>query len=178
MGRPATAQKGATPADQGAESLLNDYLRMLLAERNRSAYTLRNYASGLRASFACPAEEAKVDVLAADRHTVRAYIASLMESGVAPASIGRKISTLRSFYRYLRQEGRVESNPCDGVHGPKRPRRLPNFLTEEEVIALVSAPDPDKPQGLRNRALLEPLYAAGVRVGEGFNLNTPHLEPW
>ncbi len=177
MGRPATAQKGATPADPAAESLLNDYLRMLLAERNRSAYTLRNYASDLRAYFAFLAEEAKVDVLAADRHTVRAYIASLMESGVAPASIGRKISTLRSFYRYLRQEGRVEStNPCDGVHGPKRLRRLPNFLTEEEVTALVTAPDPDKPQGLRNRALLELLYAAGVRVSEVANLNAADLE--
>ena len=176
MGRPATAPKSAPPAGTAAESLLNDYLQMLRAERNRSAYTLRNYANDLRAYFAFLAEEAKVDLLATDRHTVRAYIASLMESGIAPASIGRKVSTLRSFYRYLQQEGRVKSNPCDGVHGPKRPRRLPNFLTEEEVTALVTAPDPDKPQGLRNRALLELLYAAGVRVGEVFNLNTADLE--
>jgi len=176
MGRPATAPNSATPSSTATESLLNDYLRMLRAERNRSAYTLRNYANDLRAYFAFLAEEAKVDLLATDRHTVRAYIASLMESGIAPASIGRKVSTLRSFYRYLRQEERVKSNPCDGVRGPKRTRRLPNFLTEEEVTALVSAPEPDKPQGLRNRALLELLYAAGVRVSEVFNLNTADLE--
>jgi tyrosine recombinase XerC len=176
MGRPTSAPKNATPAGTGAESLLNDYLRMLRAERNRSAYTIRNYANDLRAYFTFLAEEAKVDLLATDRHTVRAYIASLMESGIAPASIGRKVSTLRSFHRYLRQEERVKSNPCDGMRGPKRTRRLPSFLTEEEVTALVTAPEPDKPQGLRNRALLELLYAAGVRVSEVFNLNTADLE--
>jgi tyrosine recombinase XerC len=176
MSKPATAPRDAAPADTVAESLLNDYLQMLRAERNRSVYTIRNYANDLRPYFAFLAEEAHTDLLVADRHTVRAYVAGLMEAGMAPASIGRKVSTLRSFYRYLRQIERVKANPCDGMRGPKRPRRLPGFLTEEEVTALVTAPDTDKPQGLRNRALLELLYAAGVRVSEVFNLNTSNLE--
>jgi integrase/recombinase XerC len=158
-----------------AEALLEQYLRMLRAERNRSHYTLRNYASDLRAYFAF-LKEAKADLLTSDRHTVRAYLASLMEAGVAPASVSRKVSTLRSFYRYLEQAGHVKTNPCQGVRGPKRQRRLPGFLSEEDISALVAAPEPDKPQGLRNRALLELLYAAGVRVSEAVNLNTADID--
>ena len=158
-----------------AEALLAAYLGMLAAERNRSAYTLRNYASDLRHFFAFLAAD-QIDLLTADRHVVRSYLASLMEAQVAPASIARKVSTLRSFYRFLIQTERVETNPCEGMRGPKRERRLPNFLSEEEVSALVAAPESDKPSGLRNRALLELLYAAGVRVSEVFNLNTADLD--
>lgn len=158
-----------------AEALLAAYLGMLAAERNRSAYTLRNYTTDLRHFFAFLAAD-QIDLLTVDRHTVRSYLASLMEAHVAPASIARKVSTLRSFYRFLVQTERVETNPCEGMRGPKRERRLPNFLSEEEVSALVAAPASDKPSGLRNRALLELLYAAGVRVSEVFNLNTADLD--
>ncbi|MGD0115800.1 MAG: site-specific tyrosine recombinase/integron integrase [Dehalococcoidia bacterium] len=162
-------------AGQLAEELLTAYLAMLAAERNRSAYTLRNYAADLRPFFAF-LDEKRIDVLAADRHAVRAYLSSLMDAGVASGSIARKLSTLRSFYRFLQQVERIAANPCEGMRGPKQARRLPSFLSEEEVSALVVAPEPDTPQGLRNRALLELLYAAGVRVGEVFNLNAGDLE--
>ncbi len=158
-----------------SEWLLTAYLAMLAAERNRSAYTLRNYATDLRAYFAF-LDQKHIDVLAADRHAVRAYLASLMDGGVASGSIARKLSTLRSFYRFLQQDEKIAANPCEGMRGPKQTRRLPSFLSEEEVSALVLAPEPDSPQGLRNRALLELLYAAGVRVGEVFNLNAGDLE--
>jgi integrase/recombinase XerC len=167
---------GTVVVDSPAETLLEQFLTMLAAEKNRSAYTLRNYTSDLRPYFAFLDEEEHVDLLAADRRNVRSYLASLMDAKVAPASIARKLSTLRSFYRFLRQTGRVEVNPCEGMRGPKRERRLPSFLSEEEVSALVVAPESDRPQGLRNRALLELLYAAGVRVGEVFNLNVADLE--
>jgi integrase/recombinase XerC len=162
-------------AGQFAEELLTAFLSMLAAERNRSAYTLRNYATDLRAYFAF-LDDKRIDVLAADRHAVRAYLASLMDAHVAPGSIARKLSTLRSFYRFLQQVERIAINPCEGMRGPKQARRLPSFLSEEEVSTLVLAPEPDTPQGLRNRALLELLYAAGVRVGEVFNLNAGDLE--
>jgi integrase/recombinase XerC len=158
-----------------SEDLLTAYLAMLATERNRSAYTLRNYTADLHPYFAF-LEDKHTNLLEADRHTVRAYLSSLMDASVAPASIARKLSTLRSFYRYLKQIERIEANPCEGMRGPKRERRLPSFLSEEEAAALVGAPEPDKPQGLRNRALLELLYAAGVRVGEVFNLNVADLE--
>ncbi len=158
-----------------AEELLASFLAMLAAERNRSAYTLRNYATDLRAYFAF-LDEKHIDVIAADRHAVRAYLASLIDSKVATGSIARKLSTLRSFYRFLQQTERVPTNPCEGMRGPKQTRRLPSFLSEEEVSALVLAPEPKTPGGLRDRALLEVLYAAGVRVGEVFNLNAGDLE--
>jgi integrase/recombinase XerC len=159
-----------------AEALLERFLAMLSSERNRSAYTLRNYATDLRPYFAFLDENGSIDCTSADRHTVRAYLASLMEADVARGSIARKLSTLRSFYRFLQQIGRVEANPCEGMRGPKQERRLPSFLSEEEVSALVTSPEQDKPQGMRNRALLELLYAAGVRVAEVFNLNAADLE--
>lgn len=153
------------------ESLLQEYLQVLRSERNRSPYTLRNYATDLRAYFSFLAGEG-LDLLTTDRHTIRAYLASLADAGFAPASVARKVSTIKSFYRYLLQRGAVRANPCAAVRGPKRPRRLPRFLDEEEITALVSAPDTDSPQGLRNRALLELLYAAGTRVSEVVGLNT------
>ncbi|HUS82518.1 MAG TPA: tyrosine recombinase XerC [Dehalococcoidia bacterium] len=170
------AVTGQAAVESVSEALLAGYLTMLAAEKNRSAYTLRNYAVDIRPFFAFLDEKEHVDLLAADRHNVRSYLASLMDANVAPGSIARKLSTLRSFYRFLMQTGRVEANPCEGMRGPKRERRLPSFLSEEEVSALVMAPEPGKPQGLRNRALLELLYAAGVRVGEVFNLNVADLE--
>jgi tyrosine recombinase XerC len=156
------------------ESLLAEYLRMLRSERNRSTYTLRNYARDLRAYFAFLSESG-ADLVSADRHTIRAYLASLADAGFAPASVTRKVSTIRSFYRYLHQQGHIRTNPCAAVRGPKRPRRLPGFLDEEEITALVTAQDSQKPRGLRNRALLELLYAAGVRVSEATGLNTSDL---
>jgi integrase/recombinase XerC len=170
------AVAGGAVVESAAEGLLGCYLAMLAAERNRSAYTLRNYATDLRAYFAFLEDNGRIDLASVDRHVVRSYLASLMDTKVAPGSIARKLSTLRSFYRYLVQTGRAEANPCEGMRGPKRERRLPSFLTEEEVSALVMSPDDGKSQGLRNRALLELMYAAGVRVGEVFSLNVADLE--
>jgi len=170
------AVAGGAVVESAAEGLLAGYLAMLAAERNRSAYTLRNYATDLRAYFAFLEDNGRIDLASVDRHVVRSYLASLMDAKVAPGSIARKLSTLRSFYRYLVQTGRAEANPCEGMRGPKRERRLPSFLTEEEVSALVMSPDDGKSQGLRNRALLELMYAAGVRVGEVFSLNVADLE--
>jgi len=167
---------GAVAVESPAEALLERFLAMLASERNRSAYTLRNYATDLRPYFAFLEENGGIELTTADRHVVRSYLSSLMDAHIAPGSIARKLSTLRSFYRFLQQTGHVETNPCEGMRGPKRERRLPSFLSEEEVSALVTAPEQDKPQGLRNRALLELLYAAGVRVAEVFNLNVADLE--
>ena len=172
----SNAVAGEAAVESASEALLARYLAMLAAERNRSTYTLRNYAADLRPYFAFLEENGHIELAAADRHVVRSYLASLMDAKVAPGSIARKLSTLRSFYRYLTQTGRVDANPCEGMRGPKRERRLPSFLSEEEVSALVMSPEQDRPQGLRNRALLELLYAAGVRVGEVFNLNVADLE--
>jgi site-specific recombinase XerD len=166
----ATATREA-PWRQRVEALLDGYLRALRAEKNLSPYTLRNYATDLRA-FIDFVEEEGGDPLQVDRHTLRRHLARLMEAGVASGSLTRKVSTVRGFYRYLELSGHLEASPFQGMKGPRRPRRLPSFLSNEDVSALVSAPETDTPLGLRDRALMELLYAAGVRVSELVGLNT------
>jgi integrase/recombinase XerC len=166
----ATATREA-PWRQRVEALLDGYLRALRAEKNLSPYTLRNYATDLRA-FIDFVEEEGDDPLQVDRHTLRRHLARLMEAGVASGSLTRKVSTVRGFYRYLELSGHLEASPFQGVKGPRRSRRLPSFLSNEDVSALVSAPETDTPLGLRDRALMELLYAAGVRVSELVGLNT------
>ena len=166
----ATATREA-PWRQRVEALLDGYLRALRAEKNLSPYTLRNYATDLRA-FIDFVEEEGGDPLQVDRHTLRRHLARLMEAGIASGSLTRKVSTVRRFYLYLELAGHLEASPFQGVKGPRRPRRLPSFLSNEDVSALVSAPETDTPLGLRDRALMELLYAAGVRVSELVGLNT------
>jgi len=106
-----------------------------------------------------------------DKHTVREYISWLMEQGVVKASIARKLSAIRSFYRYLVREGILAINPLEKASSPKLDRRLPSFLTVEEMERLLAAPDLSRPMGQRDRALMELLYASGVRVSELVQLN-------
>jgi site-specific recombinase XerD len=166
----ATATREA-PWRQRVEALLDSYLKGLRAERNLSPYTLRNYATDLRA-FMDFVEDEGCDPLQVDRHTLRRHLARLMAAGVASGSLTRKVSTIRGFYRYLELSGHLEVSPFQGVRGPRRPRRLPSFLSNEDVSALVAAPGTDTPLGLRDRALMELLYAAGVRVSELVGLDT------
>jgi len=168
-------EEGRENSADGAEALLSRYLEEAGARRNLSPYTLRNYAADLRSFFAY-LDGQGIDVRAVDRHAVRGYLAALLEEGVAPASISRRVSTIRSFYRYLRGAGIIDSEPLAGVRGPRRERRLPGFLRNEEVTALVTSADADTPQGLRDRAILELLYASGLRVSEVTTLNTADVD--
>jgi len=106
-----------------------------------------------------------------DRLTLRDYLAHLMKQGLVKASIARKLSAIRSFYRYLLQVGLVSTSPAATTSSPKLDRCLPSFLTQEEVRRLLEAPDLSTPQGQRDRALLELLYASGLRVSELVQLN-------
>jgi len=97
---------------------------------------------------------------------LRRFLASLHKRGYARTSIARKLSALRALYRYLRARGHVSSDPTVGIKAPRKRRRLPRFLFLGDVEKLLAAPDVGTPLGLRDRALLETLYATGVRVGE------------
>jgi site-specific recombinase XerD len=147
------------------EELLEKYLQERGAGRNLSAYTIRNYRSDLSAFFEALGRK-KVEPLKATRADLRRYLAQLLGAGTAAASITRKVSTIRGFYKYLRSEGSLENDPFYGVTGPQKPRRLPKFLAAEEVSRLIAAADGAEPLALRDRALLEILYAAGLRVSE------------
>jgi len=106
-----------------------------------------------------------------DNHTLRDYVGWLMEQGVVKDSIARKLSAIRSFYRYLTREGMLSANPLEKTPSPKLDKRLPSFLTIEEMVRLLQAPDLSSPVGQRDRALMELLYASGIRVSELVSLD-------
>ncbi|MGB2694892.1 MAG: site-specific tyrosine recombinase/integron integrase [Dehalococcoidia bacterium] len=170
----AAAREGRKERSE-ADGLLARYLATLSAEKNLSTFTLRNYAGDLRPFFDF-LDERDIDVRALERPLVRAYLSTLVDAGLASASITRKVSTLRSFYRYLRSEGVIESDPMLGVRGPRRERRLPKFLTQEQIDTLIAAADGDEPAQLRNRATLELLYASGLRVSEVVGLDVTSVD--
>lgn len=152
-------------ADSVDDADIAAWLRSLEGERNVSRHTLAAYridlaqfALFLRAEGVTTWEGATVQV-------ARRYVAYL-DRQHARAATARKLSALRVFFRFLYREGRVARNPLTLVSAPKQARRLPKVLTPDEVASILRAPDPRTPLGLRDRALLEVLYATGLRVGE------------
>ena len=158
-----------------AEDLLDTYLIEQKARKNLSDYTLRNYANDLRQFFDY-LDEGRRGLRTVDRLLVREYLSSLVASGLANGSVSRKVSTLRVFYRYLRNEDVLDADPMLGVRGPKKEQRLPRFLTQGEIETLINAADKETPQGLRDRAILELLYAAGLRVSEVVGVEVANVD--
>ncbi|MGD9116177.1 MAG: tyrosine recombinase XerC [Dehalococcoidia bacterium] len=167
------------------QEIFNRYINHLEAEKNASAYTVRNYTADLL-DFFYFLKEKKVPTLdKVDRKVLRDYLGHLVGKGIAKGSIARKLSAIRSFYRYLVREKIIEANPIKSVSSPKLDKRLPSFLTLDEVKKLLETPDTSTPQGLRDRALLELLYASGLRVSElaslelgQINLDTNEIRVW
>ena len=105
-------------------------------------------------------------VVVLTRSDLEAAVRESMSGGLAPSSVARLVAAVRSFYRFLRVTGAVSVNPADDLHAPRTFTTLPTFLSTEEVDALLAAPDTSRPGGLRDRALIEVLYATGLRVSE------------
>jgi integrase/recombinase XerC len=155
--------------------VFNKYIAFLEAEKNASPYTVRNYTRDLLEFFAFVTEKKIESLKDVNKLTLRAYLAQLMEQKYAKSSIARKLSAIRSFYRYLIREDLVTASPAATTVSPKLDRRLPSFLTVDEAKRLVESPDLSQPQGQRDRALLELLYASGMRVSELVNMNLEQL---
>jgi len=174
--------------------VFNQYLDYLKAERNASVYTLRNYKTDLLGTY--KRGEGKgffqflklrkvADFQDVDKQILRDYLGWLMEQGIDKSSMSRKLSAIRSFYRYLLREGFLQKSPipinASGRKGersslsPKQDKKLPVFLTRPEMEKLLNAPDLNKAEGLRDRAILELLYAAGIRVSELWQLNWENI---
>ena len=151
------------------------FLDYLKAERNASQYTVRNYNRDL-GNFAGFARETGIRTpLKVEKMLVRSYLNRLNEEKFARSSIARNMSALRSFFRYLMREEIMGKNPAALISSPKMDKRLPAFLTLEEAERLVESPDLTKPQGQRDRALMELLYASGMRVSELVSMNLEHI---
>jgi integrase/recombinase XerC len=157
------------------DNLLRDFLALLDDQKNLSPFTRRNYSNDLRHFFTY-LDRSGHSLEEVDRSAVRAYLSSLVDDEFAPPSIARKVSTIRSFFRYLRSAGLIDADPLLGVRGPRKERRLPTFLSSEEIATLIAAADSESPAGLRDRAMLELLYAAGLRVSEIVSLDVRDLD--
>ncbi len=153
---------------------MQDYIRRfaeyLEAERGYSGHTVRNYLSDLSqfSSFLGPGKKPGSIV----RIDVRGFIVHLQKKNIASCSIARKISSVRSFLRFMVEDGIIKTNPAESLPLPKQKKKLPSFLQVEEAVKLVQAPGKDTPEGLRDRAILETLYSTGMRVSELTGLRT------
>ena len=162
------------------QQVFDRYIDYLTAEKNASRYTVRNYATDLLGGTTEKGQKGffqflrlkNVDTLdQVDRQVIRDYLGWLMEQGVVRNSINRRLSAIKSFFKYLVREEILPSNPAEMIISSKRDQYLPSVLSVEEVVRLLEAPDLSKADGLRDRALLELLYASGLRVSEVVNLD-------
>ncbi|MBC7264948.1 MAG: tyrosine recombinase XerC [Chloroflexi bacterium] len=155
---------------------LERYLRYLIVEKNASPRTVRNYQHEIEEFLDFLRAQGIEDWSGVNRDALRRYQAWLGSRDYAKTSVRRRLSELRSFGRYLVREGVLETNPFRMFSSPKTPRRLPNYLSQEEMRALLSIPDLGTPQGLRDRAILEVLYGGGLRVSEVVELNVSSID--
>lgn len=153
------------------QEAFKSYLNYLEAERNFSPYTVRNYCADLIDFFQFLKTRGVGSLGEVDKHVLRDYLTHLTDRKLVKASIARRMSALRSFFSYLVREGITATNPAAAISSPKLEKRLPSFLTVAETVRLLTTPDLAKPEGLRDRALMELLYASGLRVSELVNLN-------
>jgi tyrosine recombinase XerC len=143
-----------------------EFLRYLDLQRGASRHTLRGYATDLAEFRAFLSREGLGDLVDADARAIRAWLACLHDRKLAKSSIARKLATVRSCFRYLARLGLVEFNAARQVRSPRLPKRLPSFLPKDESKGLLDALAERSQAGLRDHALLELLYATGLRVAE------------
>lgn len=151
-------------ADIGRVGLCEHFLARLSAERGASPHTLRAYRRDIDHFVEFCGGEA--EACRADVARVQSYLVHLRGRGYEAATLGRKLSAVRSFLDFCMLEGAAAANPARLIRTPRRRRRLPNFLDEEEAGRLVSIPSGDSFAGARDRAMFETLYGGGLRVGE------------
>jgi len=148
------------------EGLLDEFADVLWLEDGLSRNTLESYRRDLRLFSAWLAADRGRSLLQAQRMDLLDYLAYKFQRKARPRSAARLLSSLKRFYRYLLRENRIQADPTLQVESPKLPRSLPKILTEEDVDALLAAPSVETPLGLRDKAMLEALYASGLRVSE------------
>jgi integrase/recombinase XerD len=153
-------------AEAAADPLLERFLDALWMERGLSDHTLAAYRRDLQGLARWLAPQGVNGLAAATRQDLLGYLHSRVAAGAQPRTTARLLSSLRRFYRYLVREQLLADDPSARIDSPKLGRGLPKALTEAEVESLLAAPDIDDPLGLRDRAMLEVLYASGLRVSE------------
>jgi integrase/recombinase XerC len=161
------------------ENALGEFLRHLALEKNSSAHTVKSYREDLTQAltfFRTRLSDKDPALKHLNTRLLRAYLAWLHEQGYAKTTIARRLAAARSWCRFLCRQGLLESNPADGLRGPRQDKKLPGFLSEVDLATLLATPSSDTPLGLRDRAILETLYSAGLRVSELTGLDLESID--
>jgi integrase/recombinase XerD len=156
-------------------AVVDQYLDHLRVERGLSPHTLTAYAHDL-GRLAGHAESRGNDVLALKQADLAEFIATLREGGLGARSVARAVHAVRGLFRFAVREGRLEADPMENLRAPRAFKALPRYLTPKQVDALLAAPDTSSPLGIRDRAMLEVLYATGLRVSELIGLRAADLD--
>src|SRR5919205_654636 len=144
---------------------IKEYLTYLQVEKGLARHSLEGYRRDLDRLQAWSNKNGK-QVADRSRADLRKWIASLSREGLAPTSIARAVSATRGFFKFLMLDGHIKSHPAEDLDTPQRFSYLPKFLSEDEINRLLAAPDVSTPEGIRDRAVLEIMYATGLRVSE------------
>lgn len=154
--------------------MIDGYIAYLQDVRRMSPNTIESYARDL-GQLAAFAEKNQKPIESMDRRDLEAFVRSLMTSGLAPRSVARAVACIRGFYKFIAAEQKMAQNPADDLKSPRAWASLPKFLSLEEVDRLLAQPDVSTPRGLRDKALIEVLYATGLRVSELVSLRAGDL---
>jgi integrase/recombinase XerC len=158
------------------ESIISDFANFLSVARGRSENTVKAYTRDTADFFRFLKENRKIAALEdVTTNEIRAFLFSLHGKN-RNVSLARKLSSLRTFFRFLIREGLLTSNPAMDATPPRRAKKQPRFLNIDEAFALMDAPDTSEPAGVRDRAALELLYSSGLRIGELVGLNLDDLD--
>jgi integrase/recombinase XerC len=159
--------------DAAFATVVRRFLRFLEVEKNCSSLTIKSYREDLAAldEFLIASFGAAPDVSEISPQTLRGYSAAMQEAEYSKATIARRLASLRSYFKFAQREGLVDTNPAKPVRNPRGTRKLPHCLTTDEIKQVLAAPDKSKTLGLRDRAMLELMYSAGLRVSEAVGMN-------
>lgn len=147
------------------DKLLSDFENFLLLERGLSSHTLESYHTDAIHLFEF-LQERNIPLTDTDTDTLHQFLCTLHDLGISPRSQARILSGIRAFFRFLRLEGYMESDPCELLEAPRFGRVLPDVLSVEDIDAMILALDPNKEETPRNHAIIETLYGSGLRVSE------------
>lgn len=153
------------------KSEIENFINYLTVEKGLAENTLKSYAADLNDLFLFLQKRDIASWEEVDGEVILIYLAKLKRSKVASATLSRRISSLRSFFQFLAAEKIISNNPVVNLKTPKTEKKLPQVLSFQEVEVLLSQPDLSKPQGLRDKAILEVLYSTGLRISELTLLN-------
>src|SRR5437773_11654898 len=154
---------------------VREFLSYIQVEKGLSANTLQSYARDI-AKLQTWADKNRKQIEKLERKDLREWIAGMSRAGLAPSSISRAVSAARGFFRFLMLDGHIKRHPAEDLHTPQRMTYLPQYLTEDEIDHLLDAPNIKTDEGVRDRTMLELMYATGLRVSELCSLSAGDVD--